>query len=411
MILKTSQGDRQMFSGPVDSSALIPPPSQWGGATSYSGKRVSLAEAVGLPAFMRGVRLICETAAGMPLHLSRGQGPTKRPQPDASQLAVLRRPNPDMTPFQVYSFTYASMLRGNALLWKVKVRGEVVALYPLMPHLTTVKRKDGEVVYEIRKREHGPVVRTVTKADVIHIPGLVLFDPAIGVSLVEAHRHGIGQSLARQEFESRFLANDGIPGVVLKHDQNPTPQQRTEIREGYEARHRGPSNAGRPAVLWNGWTIDRLAVSLEDAQYIESQRFAVQDVARMTGVPAGMLEEPAGGKAATATPEQENMRFLTYGLSGWMTRLGQGLAADTDLFPEPDWNVEQDHSELLKADVKTRFDAYRLARQGGWITANEIRGPEGFPPIEGGDELQETPVGGAPNEGTPPATDDTDPAA
>ena len=159
-------------------------------------------------------------------------------------------------------------------------------------------------------------------------------------------------------------------------------------------------------MMWGGWSIDKLAVSLEDAQYVETQRFAVQDIARMTGVPSGMLDEPAGGKAAIATPEQEAMRFLTYGLSPWMVRFGQGLAADRDLFPEPDWNVGQDHSELLKADIKTRYEANRLARQGGWITANEIRATEGYPEIAGGDELQQTPVGGAPNADSPaPATD------
>jgi HK97 family phage portal protein len=416
VILKTDRGDRQMFSGAFDSSTPIPRPSQWGGAMSYSGKRVSIEAAVGLPAFMRAIRLICETSAALPLMLSRGQGTERRPQPDAEQIGVLRRPNNDMTAFQVWAFVYACMLRGNALLWKVKVNGKVKALYPLMPSLTRVRRKNGEVIYELRQRETGPVTRTVTKAEIIHIPGIVLSDPSIGVSLIEAHRHGIGTSLARQEFEGRFLANDGVPGVVLKHEgpNAPGEPQRKEIRDSFESRHVGADNAGRPALMWGGWSIDRLAVSLEDAQYVETQRFAVQDIGRMTGVPSGMLDEPAGGKQTITTPEQEAMRLLTYGLSSWMVRLGQGLAADRDLFPEPDWNVEQDHSELLKADIKTRYEANRLARQGGWITANEIRATEGLAPIKGGDKLQETPVGGAPNKDAPapsPEEDDIDPAA
>jgi HK97 family phage portal protein len=405
VILKTPEGDRQMFSGAFDSSTPIPRPSQWGGSLSYAGKRVSLEEAVSLPAFMRAIRLLCETPANMPVGLSRGQGSAKKPQPDAPQLAVLRRPNPDMTAFQAWSYTFASMLSGNAFLWKVKVGGKVRRLYPLMPALTRVRRKEGEVVYEIRRRPTGPVYKTVTKADIIHIPGIVLTDPAIGVSLIEAHRHGIGASLARQEFEGRFLANDGQPGIVLKHSDNPAEPQRREIRDSFESRHGGVDNAGRPALMWGGWEIDRLAVSLDDAQFIEASRFSVQEIARMTGVPAGMLDEPAGGRAVPTTPEQENMRFLTFGLAGWLVRFGQGLAADPDLFPEPDWNVEHDHSELLRADIKTRYDANRLARQGGWITANEIRATEGLPALDAGNELQETPVGGAPNAETTPKTE------
>jgi HK97 family phage portal protein len=309
-----------------------------------------------------------------------------------------------MTAFQVWAFVIACLLGGNAFMWKVKVRNVVRALYPLIPGNITVRRKDGVLIYEIRDRPFGPVKKEVSKEEIIHIPGITLKDPGIGLSLIEAHRHGIGTALARQEFEGRFLANDGAPGVVLKHTGSPTKDQREEVRDGFEGRHQGPSHAGRPAVMWGGWDLDRVAVTLEDAQYIESQRFSVQDVGRMTGVPAGMLDEPPGGKAATTTPEQENMRFLTYGLSPWMVRLAQGLAADRDLFPEPDWGIEHDHAELLKADVKTRYDANRLARQGGWITANEIRATEGYPAIEGGDELLQTPVGGAPNT-TEPSTD------
>lgn len=398
MILKTPHGDRELFSGAFDSSVPIPRPSQWGGAISYSGKRVTLSEAIGLPAFMRAIRLLCETSANMPLLLSKGQAPDKELLPEAEQLDVLRKPNDDMTAFQVWSFIYASLLRGNAFLWKVKVRGNVKALYPLMPGLVTVKRKDGQIVYEIRQQPTGPVTRTVTKAEIIHVPGIVLDDPAIGVSLITAHRHGIGTSLARQEFEGRYLANDGQPGVVLSHPDSPTPDQRTELRDSFESRHAGVSTAGRPAMMWGGWSIDRIAVSLSDAEFIAAQRFSVQDIGRMTGVPSGMLDEPPA-KSVASTPETENMRFLNYGLAPWQVRLGQGLAADEDLFPGLNWNVEHDHAELLKPDMKTRYEGHRLSRQGGWRTPNEIRKVEGLPPIDGGDVLQETPVGGAPNPG------------
>jgi HK97 family phage portal protein len=398
MILKTPFGDREMFSGAFDSSVPIPRPSQWGGALSYSGRRVTLSEAVGLPAFMRAIRLICETTAGMPMVVSQGQIPEKKVLPQADQLEVLRKPNLDMTPFQVWSFAYASLLRGNAYFWKVKVRGKVVALYPLVPTLVRMKRNEGGITYEIRKLPGGPVIREVTKAEIIDIPGIVLEDPLVGVSLVEALRNGIGTSLARQEFEGRYLANDGQPGVVLKHPESPTLSQRNELRDSFESRHGGVGSAGRPAMMWGGWSIDRIAVSLSDAEFIAAQRFAVQDIARMTGVPSGMLDEPPLKSVAT-TPETENMRFLTYGLAPWQARLCQGLAADEDLFPGSDWNVEHNHDELLKPDMKTRYEGHRLSRQGGWRTPNEIRQAEGLEPIEGGDVLQETPVGGAPNPG------------
>jgi HK97 family phage portal protein len=136
-------------------------------------------------------------------------------------------------------------------------------------------------------------------------------------------------------------------------------------------------------------------VNLQDAQFIESKRYGVQDIGRMLGVPGGLLGEPDYN--TPESPEQENMKFLQHGLTPWMSRVEQGLATDIDLFAEPDWSVEFDEHGFLRADIKTRYDAYRLARQGGWITANEIRADEGREPKEGGDEIQKTPVGGEAN--------------
>jgi HK97 family phage portal protein len=219
--------------------------------------------------------------------------------------------------------------------------------------------------------------------------------PAIGVSVVDAFRRSIGTEISRHEFENRYLQNDGFPGVILKHPSNVTREQREELRDSFEARHGGPSNAGRPAVIWGGWEIDRISTTLTDAQFIESQKFGVQEVGRMLGIPGGLLNDP--DTQTSLSLEAENMRFLQYGLDPWITRLEQALSNDQDLFPAPDFSVEFDPSRLLRADIKTRFDAYRLARQGGWITANEIRAIEGLDSVDGGDQIQQTPVGGAPN--------------
>ena len=389
------------FGGAFDSSTPIPSAAQWAGsgaALSYADRRVSYVDASGLPAFLRGVRLLSETVAMMPMCVRQGRGHDAVPVEDAPQLALFESPNPHMTPFQVWSYTVASMLQGNAYLRKVVVGGRVERLYPLPPEKVTPKYDGGgEPRFEIRDRPGGTVTQTLTLRQVVHIPGVLLSDPFVGVSVVAAQRNGLGTLLARQEFEGRYLANDGSPGVILRSPTNKTPQQRREIRDSWEAKHRGPRNAGRPAVLWGDWEASTLGVSLKDAQFLESGRLGVQDVARMLGIPSGFLGDPEapGGDS----PEQENMRFLQFGLAPWIARLEQGLSADVDVFPSPDMHVRFEPDSLLRADIKNRFDAYRLARQGGWITANEIRCKEGLPEVDGGDQIQETPVGGAPNSG------------
>lgn len=397
MIVYTADGSRrELFGGMFDSSTPIPRPSVWGATIAHSGERISMGAAAGLPAFLRGVRLISETAAGLPFVAYRGYGPDRRPVPNAPQLDVLRRPNPDVpSGFAQWQYTFASLLSGNAYLYKVKVRGKVKFLYAVRPSCCTPVYEGDSVTFELRDREYGPVVDVVGKDRIIHIPGILLDDPYVGVSIVQAHRHQLGNDLGRQRFEGRYMANDARPGTILKHNGPgiPTKDQRDELRGGFESRHQG--QAGRLGMIWGGWEVDSMPVSLQDAQFIEGKNFSVQDIGRMLGIDSGFLNDPDA--PVDGSPEHANTRLLQHGVGPWMTRLEQALAADTDLFPEPDWSVEMDERRFLRADIKTRFEAYRLGRQGGWITPNEIRAEEGKGPKKGGDEIQETPVGGAAN--------------
>lgn len=407
MILATKDGGNQKFAL-FDSSIPIPRPSQWGSTLSFSGERITVESAAGLPAFLRGVRLISETAAGLPIMLYRGFGDDRKPSPKAPQLALLRRPNPDSSPFVFWSYLYTSLIRGNAYIYKVKVRqrpgGKVLKyFYPINPEFVTPHYEGSSVQFDIRDREYGPTVKEAGRDEVIHIPGVLLRDPYVGVSIVEAFRNGLGTELGRQRFEGRYIQNDAAPSVLLKHGGpgSPTLEQRQEIRSGYESRHAGANNAGRVGMMWGGWDVAPFPVSMQDAQFIESKKYGVQDISRMVGVPSSRLGEPAYRTPETA--EAENMKFLQDGLMPWMLRLEQALTSDADVFPETDWGMEFDTNQFLRADIHTRWDAYRLGRQGGWITANEIRAREGLAPADGGDEIQQTPVGGAANEPSQPA--------
>jgi HK97 family phage portal protein len=367
---------------------------------------VNYEDAIGLPAFFAGVRLISETIARLPARIYLGQDEEREPVRDTPQAKLLRNPAPKvgnipgLPTFQVWAFTVVSMMRSNAYLWKQKNGNVVEALYPIDPRRVKPKYDKGVPRFEIRDQPTGKVIATVGPETITHIPGILLNDPHVGVSVVEAFRHGLGTQLARQEFEARYLANDGRPSLVATHPDNRTKEQRDEFRQGFESRHSGASNAGRLGILWGGWDIKEVAASMQDSQFLELANFSVQDVARMLNLPSGMLNAPA--YRTPETVEEENTRALQYGYAPWMERLEDGLENDPDLFPTEDLEVEFDASELLRADVLARNQAYLSAKQGGWMTANEIRAREGLPPIDGGDEIQQTPVGGAPNTPPPP---------
>ena len=272
MIIRTQSGGKRALFGLFDSSTPIPRPSQWGATLSNAGERVTFSGAAGLPAFMRGIRLISETAAGLPFTVYRGYGDDRKPQPKASQLAVLRRPNPDASSaFAVWQYVFMSLVCGNAYLWKLKTGGKLKYLYPVNPRCVTPKYDGDQPQFELRDREYGPVVKTVGKSEIIHIPGILLEDPYIGVSVVQAHRNGIGVEIGRERFEGRYITNDTNVGVVLTHKGpgSPSPEQRNELRESFEARHRG--HPGRPALMWGGWDLaGGPPVTMADAQFIES---------------------------------------------------------------------------------------------------------------------------------------------
>lgn len=385
MILATPSGDRETFSFEMPP---IPPHSMAGGV-SYSGRVVDPPVAAGLPAFLRAIRLLSETTAQQPLRAYKGEGAER------TQIApgVLRTPNEDMSAFQVWCYAVTSLLlSGNFFALKVKVRGRVAALYPLDPRNVRVKVKGGKLRFIVKS---GATTTEYGRDEILFIPGITLDSPIIGASIVDVFRQSLGTYLDRQEFESRYLRNDASVGVVLKHQGNVLPEQREAIRAGFEARHTGAGNSGRPAVLWGGWEIDRLPVSARDAQFVESAAMSVREIARMTGVPASLLGDPdaPGGIA----PEHENMFFLTYGVGPWQTRIEQGLSTDPDLL-DADVFAEFDNRELLRADLKTRMEAAHSARQAGIATANELRPDFGLSPDHpDGDVLLATPVGGAPN--------------
>jgi len=409
VILRGISGDvelRDLFSG-VD---RIPRPGESSGAWSYAGRSVNFDSASGLPAVMACIRLISETAASLPLEIYQVvDGVTVEPEAYAAQANLLgREPNEQATAFQVWSHTLGAMLGwGNAFLLKAKSNGEVVGLYPIDPSRVTPRVEDGELVFYVRnagtQQPNDPKGTRLTKEDVLHVPGLLLTDPYIGVSPIAVHRNTLGTSIAQQEYAGRYYANDGSPGGVISVAGQMTKEKREEIREAWESRHRGTTSAHRVAVLTGGATFDTVGINLRDAQFIEGLEASTRDICRIFGVPAGMLD--AEQFTSHATPEEDMARFLLR-LTPWMRRLESALENDKDLFPDvdiigqPDNDpcVRFDTNHLVRADINARFSAYTAARQGGWMSANEIREMENLPSVEGGDSVQVTPVGGAPNE-------------
>jgi HK97 family phage portal protein len=354
--------------------------------------------AVGVPAWLAVIRLVAESYALAPLIVYRGASTDDRERArDTWQWRLLHLdPGDGRTAFGLLADIGASLAaQNNAYLVKAKYRGEVRELVLRDPRKVRPRREGARILYEDRTDPESP--RTWTRDEMIHIRGLALNGAIEGVSPIRALRMTLANSLMRQMWERSYLRNEARPGVALKFPQGLSAQEAREFRDVWDEAHAGVEQAGRTGVIGGGGDLAIIPpISLTDAQFVEAQRLSLQQIAGLYRVPVSFVGGEGGGNEATT--EQDALRLATYALGPMFAATEQALSRDPDLFPpRSGLFVEHLPDALVRPDLKTRYDAYRLARQGGWQSPNEIRRRENLPPVDGGDEIQMTPVGGAPN--------------
>lgn len=395
MILRSHGGNIQLRAGDDPANDPNPPAPGMDGMTT-AGVSVSHRQAVGLPAVLNVIALASWTAAQLPCTVNRIQGTSVIPATDAEQYRILHTSpaGASTTPMQMWWTVISSIMgHGGAGLLKLKARGKVVGLIPQSPQRFTPFRRDGELLFRFRDK-YGKGV-DLTRDDIIYIPGDLFFDTEIGVSPLTVARETMGISRAQQQFEGRWYTSDGSPGDLVTFPGTPTPAQRTEFAESWTARHK-PGTRGL-GMLWGGMTHESVTVSLADAQYAEAAKLSERRAAQIFTMPVGMVD-PDNDQM----PDQTHKRFTELFLAPKLEAIVQALHADNDLFPDKSLKPKFISNALLRPSLKDRADAYRLFRQGGIMTANEIRPMEDLPPHEDGNVLQVTPVGGGANPGLTP---------
>lgn len=393
-----------MFSG-LD---VVPLPSQSLGSWSYSGRRITAEKAVGLPAMLRGIRFLAEAIAGLPLIVYRGDptnpGLKAEVVETSPQYGMLHlEPNTLQTPFDFKAYIVASMIgHGGAYMLKSKVRKrpggmQLVGMYPLNPSRVKpeMNKAGDELIFKVRVKPNDAQTVEMTREDLIYIPGFLFKEPYIGTSPVLTTANAVGAALAAEEFAARFYDNDATPAGVIEFPDGANTQKAKDTREVWEDRHRSAKNAHRVGVLFGGAKYTQVGVDASRAQIIDAQRWNVEVVANILGLPVWTLGGPDPNPRST--PEQRNTELLQFGLVPWLVRIEQALAKDDDLFPDKGLVPHFVAEGLLRAEMMARYEAYLKGRQAGWLSVNDIRRKENEPPIEGGDIYQATPVGGAPN--------------
>ena len=218
----------------------------------------------------------------------------------------------------------------------------------------------------------------------LHIPGLG-FDGLVGYSPIAMAKNAIGMAIACEEYGAKFFANGAAPGGVLEHPGTIKDPQR--VRESWQSTFGGSGNANKIAVLEEGMKYTPIGISPEQAQFLETRKFQINEIARIFRVPPHMVGDLE--KSSFSNIEQQSLEFVKYTLDPWVIRWEQSiqrslLSRDEKAVYFVKFNLEG----LLRGDYQSRMNGYAIGRQNGWMSANDIRELENLdriPAEDGGD--------------------------
>lgn len=350
---------------------------------SNAGVTVTLDKAMTYAAVFACVRILAESVASLPFIVYERTPDGKRRAYDHPLFRLLHdEPNPEMSAVEFKECLQGSaVLGGNAyakIEWK---NGWPVALWPLIPARMDLNRVGRALVYRYVPETGGTV--NYAPSDILHVKGPSP-DGLVGWSPLKLARESIGLGLAAEEYGARLFSNDARPGGVLEHPDNMSKEAYDRLRDSWNEMHRGAGNSHKAAILEEGTTWKTIGIAPEDAQFLETRRFQVVEIARIFRIPPHMLADLE--RATFSNIEQQSIEFVIHTLRPWLVRWEQAVhrvlftAAERGKF-----FAEHLVDGLLRGDIKSRYDAYAVGRQNGWLSANDIRGLENMNPVDGGD--------------------------
>ena len=346
---------------------------------STAGKRVNERSAMQMTAVYSCVRILSEAVASLPVHVYRynDSGGKEKALDHPLYFLLHDEPNPEMT-----SFAFRETLMTHLLLWGNAYaqiirngKGEIIGLYPLMPDRMTVDRDDkGRLYYEYQLSSDdahtmkGSTVILQPK-DVLHIPGLG-FDGLVGYSPIAMAKNAIGLAIAAEEYGSKFYANGAAPSGVLEHPG--TLKDPSKVRESWTQTFGGSSNANKVAVLEEGMKYTPISISPNEAQFLETRKFQINEIARIFRVPPHMVGDLE--KSSFSNIEQQSLEFVKYTLDPWVSRWEQNMMRSLLTDDEKTtYFIKFNVDGLLRGDYQSRMNGYAIGRQNGWMSANDIR--------------------------------------
>lgn len=362
-------------------------PSTWfldaiGGQSTSSGIAVNSDSALTMSAVYACVRVLAETIASLPVvtYSKTVKGKT-RDEGHPAFMLLRESPNAEMSSYSFIETMMTSvLLGGNAYAEIQRDRGGSLVGLHFIPaeYVTPSRTTSGRLVYRIRTTKVDVVLE---KSEILHFAGLST-DGIIGLSPIGKMREAIGMGLATQEFGANFFKNATRPSGILETPTKLTDDAVARLRDTWRESFQGSGSTGSVPILEQGLTWKKMTIDPEDAQFLSTRRFQTAEIARAYRVPLYLLADMEAGSSYSSI-EQVSIDFARYSLRPWLVRLEHELnrklfrmAGDSEHF------VEFLLDAILRADTTTRFNAYKIGRDGGWLSINDIRKLENMDAIE-----------------------------
>jgi HK97 family phage portal protein len=362
---------------------------------SNAGVNVTPQTALQYSAIFACVRILAETLASLPLNIyKRLPGGGKEKAVDHYLYQILHElPNPEMT-----SFEFRETLMGHLALWgnafaeiERNNAGRIIGLWPLRPDCMTVERNNGlssetgwdaggslQYRYSLSNGE-GVILKPW---QILHVRGLS-HNGIVGYSPIRLAREAIGLGLATEEYGARFFGEGTHPGGIMEHPGKLSEQAHQNLKKSLTEAYSGLGKSHRLMILEEGMKFSQIGIPPEDAQFIDTRRFQNEEIARIFRVPPHMLADLQ--RATFSNIEHQSIEFVVHTMVPWLKRWEQAIKRDLFLPSErgvyfAEFNVDG----LLRGDIKSRYEAYAVGRQNGWLSADDIRELENMNPLPDG---------------------------
>lgn len=359
------------------------------GYQTATGIRVSPESAMRVAAVFSCVRVVAETIASLPLIIyKRLPNGGKQRAIDHPLYSLLHdSPNAWQTAFEFVEMLQSHLeLRGNSYALIQSGGGNPIdALIPLHPDRVIVKRlSSGQLQYSVRDF-YGGNIQIYTQDEMLHIRSMSS-DGLVGMSTISIGAEAIAAGLATQEYASRFFENDATPPTAFMHPASLSADAYARLKTSLAEAHGGP-NHHKPIVLEENMTVKSLGVKPSDSQLLDSRQFSRGDIASLFRVPPHKIGDLT--KATFSNIEEQNIEFATDCIRPRLERLEQRISKSLIEplgYGEPgEYFCEFLIEALMRGDQESRYKAYAIGRNWGWLSANDVRTLENMNPIVGGD--------------------------